>query len=231
LILLPSTTMTATSSTQTIVLPDIPELYEKNFLDILLPDKGSLTIDSRANTTPVVVNPVIEALLESSRRTFTQNDAPAYNSTNSAILDAFNNLSDRTPSSDVDKYLSKSWLEDPGLTLRLIWTLRSIPDGKGLKEAFYRCVSIVLRTVLFFYSMPFPLFNRAFGWLYKNHPRTAISNLHLLVEPVCLPVKKGKSPKPMAVGKIFSISFALPPWTSSFQPPATAHQRSFTSRV
>ena len=37
--------------------------------------------------------------------------------------------------------------------------------------------------------------NRAFGWLYKNHPRTAISNLHLLVEPVCPPAKKGKSAK------------------------------------
>ena len=37
--------------------------------------------------------------------------------------------------------------------------------------------------------------NRAFGWLYKYHPRTAISNLHLLVEPVCPPAKKGKSAK------------------------------------
>ena len=31
--------------------------------------------------------------------------------------------------------------------------------------------------------------------MYKNHPRTAISNLHLLVEPVCPPSKKGKSAK------------------------------------
>src|SRR6202011_3652314 len=28
-------------------------------------------------------------------------------------------------------------------------------------------------------------FYRAFGWLYDNHPRTAIQNLHLLVDPVC----------------------------------------------
>jgi hypothetical protein len=26
----------------------------------------------------------------------------------------------------------------------------------------------------------------AFGWLYDNHPRTAITNLHVLVEPVCV---------------------------------------------
>ncbi|TFK23983.1 hypothetical protein FA15DRAFT_669950 [Coprinopsis marcescibilis] len=46
----------------------------------------------------------------------------------------------------------------------IIWCLRSIPDGKGSKEAFYR----------------------AYGWLLDNHPRTAIVNLPLLVEPVSL---------------------------------------------
>jgi hypothetical protein len=129
-------------STQIIVLPDIPELYDDNFLDILLPVKDGLNTIGRATTTPATVNPVIEALRENSRRTFTENGAPAYNSTNSAILDAFNNLSKHTPGSDVTGYLSKSWTEDPELTLRLIWTLRSIPDGKGLKETFYRCVYI-----------------------------------------------------------------------------------------
>ena len=134
-----------TSSAQIIVLPDIPELYEDNFLDILLPVKGdSLTIGkATTTTTDAAVNPVIEALVEHSRRTFTENGAPAYNSTNSPILDAFNNLTKYTPDSDVTEYLSESWIEDPELTLRLIWTLRSIPDGKGLKETFYRCVYIV----------------------------------------------------------------------------------------
>ena len=103
------------------------------------PKGDCLTID-RATTTPAAVNPVIEALIANKRRTFTRNGAPAYNSTNSAILDAFNNLSTYTPGSDVNKYLSKSWIKDPELTLRLIWTLRSIPDGKGLKETFYQCV-------------------------------------------------------------------------------------------
>ena len=43
--------------------------------------------------------------------------------------------------------------------------------------------------------LTYPFLNRAFGWLYDNHPRTAISNLHLLVEPVCLPANKSKSAK------------------------------------
>ncbi|KAF8805204.1 hypothetical protein BYT27DRAFT_7234324 [Phlegmacium glaucopus] len=163
------------ASAQTIVLPDIPELYEKNFLDILLPptkvDDDFMIVEPAA--TPPVVNPMIDALILTSQQTFTTNRAPAYNTTNSAILDAFNNLSNKSLPSDVARYLAQSWKEDPGLTLRLIWNLRSIPDGKGSKETFYR----------------------AFGWLYDNHPRTAISNLHLLVEPVCLPVKQTKSAK------------------------------------
>lgn len=34
---------------------------------------------------------------------------------------------------------------------------------------------------------------RAFGWLFENHPRTAITNLHYLVDPVCL--RSGKDTK------------------------------------
>ena len=135
-----------TSSTQIIVLPEIPELYDDNFLDILLPvkDGGGHPTAGRATTTTssAAKNPVIEALIENSRQTFTDNGAPAYNSTGSAILDAFNNLSTKISDSEVIEYLSKSWIEDPELTLHLIWSLRSIPDGKGLKETFYRCAYI-----------------------------------------------------------------------------------------
>jgi hypothetical protein len=137
----------ATSSTQIISLPDIPELYNDNFLDILLPVKGGGPAAGRATTTLAAVNPVVEALIENSRRTFTDKGAPAYNSTGSAILDAFHNLS--TYAFDATEYLSKSWIEDPELTLHLIWSLRSIPDGKGLKETFYRCVHIVLNCSVF----------------------------------------------------------------------------------
>ena len=59
------------STPQIIVLPDIPELYEDNFLDILLPISGGGPTAGRANATPAAVNPVIEALIENSRRTFT----------------------------------------------------------------------------------------------------------------------------------------------------------------
>ena len=147
----------ASPSTQTIILPEIPELYDDNFLDILLPAKaeGDDSTISVATTTTAATNPVIEALIENSRRTFTDKGAPAYNSTGSAILDAFNNFSTKISDSEVTEYLSKSWIEDPELTLHLIWSLRSIPDGKGLKETFYRCVHIVLDRSVFLHYISF----------------------------------------------------------------------------
>ena len=129
-------------ASQIIVLPDIPELYDDNFLDILLPVRGGGFTAGRETTTSASTNPVIEALIENSRRTFTDKGTPAYNSTGSPILDAFHNLTTYRLSLDVSEYLSKSWIEDPELTLRLIWSLRSVPDGKGLKETFYQYVRL-----------------------------------------------------------------------------------------
>ena len=209
----------ATPSTQIIVLPDIPELYDDNFLDILLPVKdGSYTIGQLATTTPAAVNPVIEALIDNSRRTFTKNGAPSYNSTNSAILDAFNNLSTDTPSSDFTGYLSKSWIEDPELTLRLIWTLRSIPDGKGLKETFYRCVYHRLRdpsvVLTYFFLIFLKKTERLVGCI-KTTPRLPFPIFISWLNPFVPLLRNASQPRPMDAGKIFLIYFVLLPWTSS----------------
>ena len=200
----------ATPNTQIIALPDIPELYDDNFLDILLPVRGGGPTAGRATTTPAAVNPVIEALIENSRRTFTDKGAPAYNSTGSAILDAFHNLS--TCTLDVAEYLSKSWIEDPELTLHLIWSLRSVPDGKGLKETFYQCVYIVL-------DGSFKLFLHTFPSLKTGHSVGCINatpGLPSLIfiswlNPFVLLLRKESQPRPMAAGKIFLTYFALLP--------------------
>ena len=80
------------STSQTIVVPGIPELLNKNFLDILLPPAPASIEDDFMIIEPVgqpsAVNRTVDALKEKSRRTFTTKGAPAYNSTNSAILDA-----------------------------------------------------------------------------------------------------------------------------------------------
>ncbi|KAJ6514766.1 hypothetical protein DFH09DRAFT_1264765 [Mycena vulgaris] len=157
-----------TRSSHNPILPAIPELFNPNFLDELLPPTNTPT---KSDGSPRVDrNPMMDALCEFSHRTLTENNAPAYDSTLSATLDAFQKL---TPYSfgGIGKLLDKAWSEDPDLTLKIIWNLRSIHDGKAEREAFYR----------------------AFGWLYDNHPRTAITNLHFLVDQVCLQPGKDNS--------------------------------------
>ncbi|KAJ6561690.1 hypothetical protein B0H19DRAFT_1142314 [Mycena capillaripes] len=152
-----------TRSSQNPVIPVIPELFSPNFLNQLIPPTS--TPAQNENPLPAKANPMMDALREFSHRTLTENGAPAYDSTLSPTLDAFQKLTRYSWGITSGRFWKRcAWAEDPNLTLRIIWNLRSIHDGKSEKEAFYR----------------------AFGWLYDNHPRTAISNLHLLVEPVCL---------------------------------------------
>ncbi|KAK0459750.1 uncharacterized protein EV420DRAFT_1675583 [Desarmillaria tabescens] len=149
-----ASTSSVAATTQQVVLPDIPELYDPAFLDILLP-KSALATEASSEPVATPTNPMMQALQETANQTLTENMAPTLQA-----LDGYQR-------DNLAEVLSKSWAEDAPLTLHLIWQLRSVPDGKGEKEAFYR----------------------AFGWLYDNHPRTAISNLHLLCEPVCFNAK------------------------------------------
>ncbi|KAG6915849.1 hypothetical protein DXG01_009608 [Tephrocybe rancida] len=152
----------AAASHQNVTLPDIPELYDPSFLDVLLP---ASKVRKGAPAKPVAEAPknMMMDALKGTHHTLTENNAPAYSSTLSPTLDAFQNLSSATSIQQFNKYLENSWAEDPELTLRIIWNIRSIHDGKGDKELFYK----------------------AFGWLFEHHPRTAIRNLPYIVKPVC----------------------------------------------
>jgi len=100
----------------------------------------------------------------------TENQSPAYRSTLSPTLDLFS-AGYNIDGVHLHSLLKNSWESDPAVTLRIIYNLRSIHDGKSEKESFYR----------------------AFGWLLRYHPRTAIANLDQLVEPVIeRPPKKQK---------------------------------------
>ncbi|KAF7334661.1 hypothetical protein MVEN_02296600 [Mycena venus] len=155
-----SSSFSWTKSSQNPILPAIPELFNPNFLDELIPPSTAKTENLAA---PAERNAMMDALIESSHWTYTENGAAAYDSTLSPTLDAFQALSRYSYSEQVNGLLEKAWAEDPSLTLKIVWNLRSIHEGKSERDAFYR----------------------AFGWLYDNHPRTAIMNLHLLVEPIC----------------------------------------------
>ncbi|KAF8500781.1 hypothetical protein F5888DRAFT_1793214 [Russula emetica] len=159
----PATASAAASTSQLVTLPHIPELFNHNFLDVLLPPRPVLSTDANIGAT-VPKSAFMDALKSVARHRITENGAPAFSSTLSSTLDAFQSLSVHMDTRTIDGVLARSWAEDPALTLKIIWNTRSIHDGKSDKELFYR----------------------AFGWLYEHHPRTAISNLSQLVTPVCV---------------------------------------------
>ncbi|KAJ3510568.1 hypothetical protein NLJ89_g4597 [Agrocybe chaxingu] len=161
----------ASPTSQDVTLPEIPELFDENFLDILLPPRPESPPAPQAQVKEKASNPLLDALLSTSHRTWTEKGAPAYSSTLSPTLDAFNGLTRDKEGSQIAPLLDAAWKEDPNLTLRMIWNIRSIHDGKNDKETFYR----------------------AFGWLLERHPRTAIANLPLLVQPVCKSRKGDRS--------------------------------------
>ncbi len=125
----------ASLSSQKISVPHIAELYESNFLDILLPKSD---VAKAAPVAAEPTNPLMEALKSTTNQTLTENAAPALLSTLSPALDAFRVLTRYSDRAEFDKHLGESWEQDSNLTLRIIWQLRSIHDGKSEKEAFYR---------------------------------------------------------------------------------------------
>ncbi|KZT57445.1 hypothetical protein CALCODRAFT_496088 [Calocera cornea HHB12733] len=99
----------------------------------------------------------------SDNRTRTTNGAGAFSSTKDAVLDAFFGLGQWSNGTEVHGRLTEAWAQDPDTTLRLIFNLRSIHEGKNARDLFFH----------------------AFGWLYREHPRTAIVNLDQLVSKIC----------------------------------------------
>ncbi|KAH8103615.1 hypothetical protein BXZ70DRAFT_742949 [Cristinia sonorae] len=157
-----TTTLASALTNQKVVIPLIPELTNPNFLDILIPIPATSDVKkSVAATSPAPANPLMAALAGTAHQVLTQNGAEAYDSTLDPVLDVFYQLKKDCNETEMRGKLQKAWDQDPVNTLKVIWNARSIHDGKGEKEVFYG----------------------AWGWLYKNHPRTAIQNMHLLVEP------------------------------------------------
>ncbi|QRW16090.1 hypothetical protein RhiXN_04091 [Rhizoctonia solani] len=149
-------------------------------LDQLLPvtSKSAPVINTASSE-----NPFVAAIKEVQNRARTQNDAEAYESTTSATLDAFSGLNANSTGEEIHQALAKSWEESPEVTLRIIWNMRSIHEGHSNKLGFYR----------------------AFGWLYKYHPRTAIENLRFVTERLCERKIKRKSKGPRGGDDDFEI--------------------------
>ncbi len=128
-----------TSTSQIVTLPSLPELFNPDFLDILIPHTEPTSNPvAQDDATRQPTNPMIEALKTNANHTFTGNGSPAFASTLSPTLDAFQFLKPACEPTSISTYLNKSWSEDPLLTLRIIWNIRSIHDGKSDKMLFYQ---------------------------------------------------------------------------------------------
>ena len=103
----------AAATSQNVTIPFIPELYNPNFLDALLP------VDPHAGPAkvePELRHPMIDALKasrEPSHLAFTENGSPAYASTLSPTLNAFQSLKPYVSGSNISYLFEKSWNEDP----------------------------------------------------------------------------------------------------------------------
>ena len=102
--------------------------------------------------------------------TLTDNGGITNASSLSPTLDLFAELSSlRRP--DLAQLLADAWSSDSLETLRIIWSARSIPRGKGEKEAW----------------------TRAAAWLAEKHPQTLLRNLDWVVRPTDLIPQKRKA--------------------------------------
>ncbi|KAG8791898.1 hypothetical protein FRC16_000234 [Serendipita sp. 398] len=171
----PSTKVTpsthASNTKRDVTHPPLPDLFDPAFLNKLLPPKPAVKKMEPAPDAPK--SAFMEALTAEANKQYTQNSAHGFASTGSALVDAFNGLNQATESKDFEPILRKAWDADPLTTLKIIFNLRSIHEGKSDREGFYR----------------------AWGWLYRNHPRTAILNTPALVYPLIerkLKVKESK---------------------------------------
>lgn len=88
----------------------------------------------------------------------TENLSPTNKSTSSSCLDFFFDVLQGTGRDRIIEALSNAWNEDPLLTLKLIFQLRDIRNGKGAIVEFHYCLI----------------------WLFQNHPLTLINNLEYI---------------------------------------------------
>lgn len=135
----PSTqnTPSAAATSQIVTLPAIPELFDPSFLDVLVPATRDAPI--LVDVPEIAPNAMMDALRSTAHQKRTANNAPAFSSTLVPTLDAYLGLRTGISGEKVDSYLENAWAVDSDLTLRIIWSTRSIHDGKGEKELFHRC--------------------------------------------------------------------------------------------
>ncbi|KAL7324576.1 hypothetical protein PS15p_209753 [Mucor circinelloides] len=101
----------------------------------------------------------MEAFEEVANQRLTTNGAWTNASTRDDILDLSYGLDSVQPEGR-HEMLKAAWNQDPEMTLHIIFYTRSIHRGKSLGKAFFN----------------------AYSWLLLHHPRSALANLHVLID-------------------------------------------------
>ncbi|OXG82379.1 hypothetical protein C349_02975 [Cryptococcus neoformans var. grubii Br795] len=133
-------------------------------IDQLIPTRSKSPSIHSSEVPGTSFHPFIEAL-KNIPDTLTEKGALAHKTTDSPLVDLFFDLAPGIASDQLYKLLEAAWTEDSLATLKIIFHSRSIHEGKGFKDGFYR----------------------ATAWLWDEHPRTFIENLHLIVDHTCPP--------------------------------------------
>ncbi|KKZ65859.1 hypothetical protein EMCG_08364 [[Emmonsia] crescens] len=103
-----------------------------------------------------------DAEMARKNRMLTTNAGMAFASTQSPLLELFNQVDHDGDEELLKGTLEQAWEVDALTTLKIIWIARSIHLGRGEKGLFYRQL----------------------GWLGQSHPRTLLQNLKWLYRPV-----------------------------------------------
>ncbi|KAM0789935.1 hypothetical protein ACM66B_006775 [Microbotryomycetes sp. NB124-2] len=141
----------------------VPSSSSPSAASIAPPAAGSNPLFDALRSSPQlnVHAPPTGGTAETSNLTLTDNLGVTNLTVLSPTLELFNELGS-VKKDKLDKLLEDAWHEDKLLTLKIIWASRSIPRGKGEREAW----------------------TRAAAWLAQTHPQTLLRNLDMLVKPV-----------------------------------------------
>ncbi|KAI9280040.1 hypothetical protein BY458DRAFT_531892 [Sporodiniella umbellata] len=141
-------------------LPYFEELHDQNLLNKLIAKLQTPSVPQESKKNTDASHPFIDALNRVGNLSLTDNGAVTNASTSDPCLDLFYAGDRVSDAKELWSFCAKAWSSDPEFTLHLIFYMRSIHRGKSLVPPFLTC----------------------YCWLLKNHPRTALENIHVLVD-------------------------------------------------
>ncbi|CEP12093.1 hypothetical protein [Parasitella parasitica] len=148
-------------------LPYFEELHKEALLNDLIAEFRPIAESGNGKTKDVEVDGLdvnngskfMDAFEQVANQKQTTNGALTNASSRDDLVDLCYGLDSVTPESR-HEMLKAAWDQDPLTTLHIIFYIRSIHRGKSMGKAFFN----------------------AYSWLLLNHPRSALANLHVLID-------------------------------------------------